>query len=112
MITNYIKYIDHNKITINDKKTNKRVEELINKGTPYKEMSEEEIEKVVMYHAMNIAKIIVNDSLIKKREKIFYESLIKQNENTKKQVDKHLEMCNAIIEKEKAQREYYEKKQS
>ena len=102
---------DHNSIVKEEQEKQKRLDELINKQIPYKEMTEEEIGWVIEYKALLLADKMYIDSGTKKLNEDFKKAQEEIVKNNNKMFENHTKLCNSFIERAEAQRKYYEQEQ-
>lgn len=103
-----IKYNDKNNTTKKENEKNKRLQELIDRKIPYSEMTNEEIEMVIWYHANNIAERLYIERGTQEANEILKSESKSREKRINEAMDKHTEMCNKMIELSEAQKKKYD----
>lgn len=81
-------------------KENKReITKLVDEGYDINNITKEKLDMIILYYALNYAETLYMSRGESERSELFKKDIEYRKELTKKEVDKHIEMCNSIIAK-------------
>lgn len=79
---------------------NKReITKLVDEGYDIKEITKKQLDMIILYYALNYAETLYMARGERERTEILRKDIEERKKLSKKEIDKHIEMCNSIIAK-------------